>query len=69
MAILNESHLTKINDALAQLQEAQQELALAKRAGLNSPVQGQTIPELEAKINDLATRLGQVKQTYFPNQR
>lgn len=69
MAILGDQHLAKLNTALEQLAEAQKELALAKRSGLQSPVPGQSIAELESKINDLSTRLTQVKQTYFPNQR
>ena len=65
--ILNETHLAKIQDAMAQLKTAQQELALAKRAGLSSTIGGQTLPELETKINDLQARLQQVKNVYFPN--
>lgn len=65
--ILGPDHLTRVNDALSKLQEAERELALAKRAGLTTAIQGQSIPELEAQITSLKAKLAQVKNTYFPN--
>lgn len=65
--ILTTKHLEQVNASLAQLGEAEKELALAKRAGLQSTVAGQSIPELEAKIADLQGKLRAIKQVYFPN--
>lgn len=67
MAILTDTHLAQINSALAQIKEAENELALAKRAGLQTTIQGQSIPDLEAKITTLKAQLQQVKNVYFPN--
>jgi len=67
MAILNDTHLAKVNAALDQLAQAENELALAKRAGISPTVQGQSIADLESKIGDLQAKLRQIKNTYFPN--
>ncbi len=67
--VLNDQHLAKLNDSLAQLSSAEQELALAHRAGLNSPVPGQSIADYQAKIAELKSKLLAVKNVYFPNSQ
>lgn len=58
---LTESHLMDINKALAQLDTAFKQIALAKQAGIDVAAQ-------EAMATDARTKLLQLKQVYFPGR-
>ena len=59
-SIITDQHLTQINSAIAQSQEALKEAALAQRAGFDMATQ---IAQLNAGIE----KLQQIKHVYFPN--
>jgi len=59
-SIITDQHLTQINSAIAQSQEALKEAALAQRAGFDMTTQ---IEQLNAGI----AKLQQIKHVYFPN--
>lgn len=66
--ILTPQHLDQINSSLKQLEEAQREIALAKRAGLHSGPGGVQLAEYEKQVNDSMDKLKSIKAVYFPNQ-
>lgn len=66
--ILNEQHLNKINEALAKLQTTQKEIEMAKRAGLTTGPNGESLAKMEEQVKGLEQQLRQIKSVYFPNQ-
>lgn len=66
-SILNDTHLQQINDALAKLDTADNEIQLALRAGLQNMPNGQQISQLEAQSKAARDTLLRIKNTYFPN--
>lgn len=58
--ILGPDKLDQINQALAQAETAQNEIELAKRAGIDVSTQEQQLKESVDKLRTL-------KQVYFPN--
>lgn len=64
---LSEQDLQRINDNLMQLDQAQKEVDLAKRAGLHELPNGEAITNAETQITQLRAQLQRVKNTYFPN--
>lgn len=56
---LSQEHLDQINKSLEQLKEAEHQIALAERAGLNVGAQKQ-------QVSDLTAQLKAIKQVYFP---
>lgn len=58
---LTPAHLQQLNNALDQIRLAKVQLDLAKRAGID-------VSTLEATNNDNETKLRQIKQVYFPGQ-
>jgi hypothetical protein len=58
---LTEHHLTKLNDALAQLSVADRHLQLAKLAGLD-------VTQQEKQAAETRDRLLRIKQVYFPGR-
>lgn len=59
--IINDNHLPQINDALAKVQLAQNEINLAKQAGIDVSAQ-------QAQLTDSNNKLLALKRTYFPGQ-
>ncbi len=58
---LGEPDLERINQSLKQLDEAQVQADLAKRAGID-------IGEEEGKIRETRQKLQRIKQVYFPGR-
>ena len=58
---LTPAHLQQLNNALDQIKLAKVQIDLAKRAGID-------VSTLEATNNDNETKLRQIKQVYFPGQ-
>jgi len=65
--IMTEEHLAKIDKALASLKVAQNEIAMAERAGLTTGAGGEQLSALKAKVEDTKAKLLQLKNVYFPN--
>lgn len=65
--VLNDTHLAQINDALAKLDTADNEIALAMRSGLQNLPNGDQITKLEAQSKAARDTLMRIKNTYFPN--
>lgn len=57
---LNDTHLSQIQNALSVLDRAQQQVDLAKRAGINVDAEQQ-------QITDTRSKLLSVKNVYFPS--
>lgn len=58
---LNQEHLAQLNNALDQVKLAKIQIDLAKRAGID-------VSPLEKLNNDNESKLIQLKQVYFPGQ-
>lgn len=58
---LNESHLQQIKNALEVIAFAEQQVAKAKRAGID-------VQQSENQLADSKSKLLQVKNVYFPGQ-
>jgi hypothetical protein len=58
---LTDTHLVQINNALQTLQLAQNQVDLAKRAGID-------VSSHQATIDDNRTKLLAIKNTYFPGR-
>ena len=58
---LTPDHLNQIKNALDAAKQAQYQIDLAKRAGID-------VSSLEATNNDNIAKLTQIKQVYFPGQ-
>lgn len=65
--IVKPETLAQINDGLAKLDFAQQELDLALRAGVSELPGGETLKDEQIKINKYREHLLQMKRVYFPN--
>lgn len=66
--IIPDSMLPQIQKALADLDTAEKELELARRAGLfNSPA-GAQLQALANTVQESRTALTNIKQVYFPGQ-
>ncbi len=58
---LNEEHLRRINKSLADLDDAQIQVELAKRAQID-------VADQEKQIREAREKLLRIRQVYFPNQ-
>lgn len=58
---LTPDHLLQINNALDMARQADYQIQLAKRAGID-------VSQAEQINNDNITKLRQIKQVYFPGQ-
>jgi hypothetical protein len=58
---LTNEHLQQLNNALDQAKQAQIQIDLAKRAGID-------VSNLEQMNNDNVSKIRQIKQVYFPGQ-
>jgi hypothetical protein len=58
---LTADHLEQINNALSVIAVAENQVAMAKRAGINVDAQ-------EAQLSDSKDKLLRVKNVYFPGQ-
>ncbi len=58
---LTDQHLEDINNALAQLKVAEQQINLAKAAGID-------VSQHEQDLKDTRAQLQKVKQVYFPGR-
>lgn len=59
--------LVQINSALSQLDHAEQEVTLAKRAGLHELAGGESLATADQDIAKQRAVLLRIKNTYFPN--
>lgn len=59
--VLGPQRLAEINQALQSLDNAAQQVELAKRAGID-------VKDSEAQIETSRSKLMQIKQVYFPGQ-
>lgn len=66
--IIPDSVLPVIQQALSDLDTAEKELELAKRAGLFSTPGGAQLADMAKKIADARTQFMNIKQVYFPGQ-
>lgn len=58
---LTEEHLNQMNNALDVAIRAQQQIEMAKRAGID-------VSQLEASLKDSTDKIRQVKSVYFPGR-
>lgn len=67
-AIITEQHLPMLQKSLSDLDAAEKELELARRAGLFETAQGAALKDLVKQVSDARQLLLGIKQTYFPGQ-
>lgn len=66
--LIPDSLLPEINKSLADLDTAEKELELARRAGLFNTPSGKQLQDMVQQVNDARTSLTNIKQVYFPGQ-
>lgn len=66
--IIPDSMLPEIIKALADLDTAEKELELARRAGLFDHPAGVPLADMVQTVKDARTRLLGIRQVYFPGQ-
>jgi len=66
--IVGNEMLPVIQKGLSDLDTAEKELELARRAGLFDTASGPHLTELVKKVSDARNQLMNLKQVYFPGQ-
>jgi hypothetical protein len=59
--VLDEAHLSSINEGLAKLDEAERQIKLARQAGVD-------VGTWPTQVSDTRGKLLAIKQTYFPGR-